>query len=228
MEIHNDGNMRSVELAFSRPFGWSDDEAVENIDDSHSSIVMKGGVYLWTVMTPIHDELVCYVGQTGEFKERFRKHHTEQLNGFDRVYDPDSYVGGVRGKENRLWGGDWGRYKEPRDDFKTRFERIKPVASRLANLFRFYLAPISPKQADMLGEKEFRIRLEAALAHHFYMQGGIVGNFQEEDNIYLDGSSMPSVRLEGLHWPPDNKTTRVICHTDAKIRGFPGPDDIEV
>ena len=213
-------DMKSVEINFIGPFGWGADKEIRSIyDEATRPTTAKSGVYLWTVLTPDGDELVNYVGQTRRsFARRFEEHQVLQSTGSYHVYDPDRYV---HGQKKLLWGGVYGYDKEPSADFESRFEELKPVATRFMEILRFHIAPVSFEQACAMSEDEFRSRLEAGLAYHFYHQEGVVGEFQEADVEYLKESTLPTQRLHRLHWPPPDATTRVICHAQCKIRGFP-------
>jgi len=207
--------MRKVEIDFLGPFGWGAVRTISSIYDS--PIAAKGGVYLWTVLTPGHDELVHYVGETRRsFAERIAEEMKDISVGRSRVYDPDRFV---HGQKIRLWGGRFARYRETRT--KSDFEQIKSKVAQFMEIQRFHLAPVSSEQAGVMPEDELRLRVEAGLAHHFYQQEGVVREFQDEDVQYLRGSRLGVQRLENLHWPPVDATTRVFCHTEAKIRCFP-------
>jgi hypothetical protein len=217
--------IREVNLQFYGPFGWYGDRTIPCIYGNADRFVnAKGGVYLWTVLTPDGDELVNYVGQTRRsFAKRFREHEMLQSTGSYHVYDPDYYV---LGQKRLLWGGEYGDDREPEADFDSRFERLKPVASRFMRVLRFHLAPIPEGKTGTLGSEEFRSRVEAGLAHHFYIQDGVVGEFQEGDVEYLKESMLGKQRLRDLRWPPADKTIQVICHAQGKIRCFPSRIDV--
>jgi hypothetical protein len=212
--------MRSVELTIHGPFGWGGDEAIPSVyDRAHRSVTSKGGVYLWTILTPDGDELVNYVGQTRRsFAMRFQEHEVLQSTGCYHIYDPDSYV---QGRKKLLWGGEYGDHREPEHGFDSRFKELKSVANQFMKILRFHLAPISDEQTCLMEDDELRSRVEAALAHHFYAQGGVVGGFQDDDVEYLKESRLGKVRLRNLRWPPPDASTKVICQSECRIRSFP-------
>lgn len=206
-----------MKIEFIGPFGWLTSTEIPYIYDS--PVATKSGIYLWTVLTPFGDELVWYVGQTGtSFDERFKEHQHLQSDGSYRVYDPDSFV---LGQKIRLWGGKYGYCREPKSNFTDRFAKLRLIVPRFLGILRFHLAPVSHNQSEVSGDLEFRSRVEAALAHHFYDQGEIVGRFQEEDVEYLKESKLPTRRLHELHWPPSDATTHVRCYAQRRIRDFP-------
>ena len=209
--------MGNIKLEFVGPFGWSENRGVPNIFDS--PLATETGVYLWTVQTRNGDELVFYIGQTGVgFGERFKEHYQSQSDGSYRIYNPATFI---LGQKELLWGGIYGDYKEPPEDFQNRFARVKPIVPRFLEILRFHLAPISAVQASGMQPIEFLNRVEAALAYAFYFQPGIVSALLEGDVQYLEKSRLGTRRLRNLEWPPPDATTRILITSQTKIRGLP-------
>ena len=209
--------MKETKIHFFGPFGWSREASIPCIYDS--PISSQSGIYLYTVPMPDGDEIVRYVGETGKsFAGRFKGHERSRLAGDYRIYDPEKLV---LGEKVLLWGGIFLRYQEPKEGFAFRFARLKDVNTRFMGLMRFYLTPVTAGDTGGMLELEFRNRVEAALAHHFYTQGGVVGGFQDEDVQYLKASQLPTRRLEKLEWPSKDASLRVACSAEARIRCFP-------
>lgn len=210
--------MSDIKLEFVGPFGWSENRGVPNIFDS--PLATERGVYLWTVQTPDGDELVFYIGQARGFGERFKEHYKLQSDGSYRIYDPATFILGQ--KNPPLWGGKYGDDKEPREDFQNRFDRVKSQVPRFLGIIRFHLAPISAVQASGMEPKEFRCRVEAALAYAFYCQPGRVSALLEGDIYFLECSSfLQRQELRNLKWPPRDATTRILITSQTKICGLP-------
>jgi hypothetical protein len=208
--------MRELRMSFYGPFGWGADKSIPSIYDSEHSD--KAGIYIWTVLTTEGDELAWYVGETGRsFAKRFREHQHKQAIGSYNIYEPEKFI---LGQKIRIWGGKYGPTREPELDFNSRFERVKETAARFMQTNRFHVAPIQGDPSGILGAEEFRSRAEAGLAHHFYTQEGVVGKFI--DNVeYLKESRLGMQWLSHLRWPPPDASTRLVCHSQGRIRCFP-------
>ncbi|MBI4635382.1 MAG: GIY-YIG nuclease family protein [Candidatus Rokubacteria bacterium] len=186
-----------IALDFTGPFAWlskSDLPCVFEVPMSRQS-----GIYLWTVGTTDGD-LVYYVGETGrEFGIRLTEHLKDQLAGMYHIYDPAAFVHGVK---EPLWGGMFGKSHEGSlSEFVVRLPKLATALVGFVRVIRFYLAPFA-------GDARIRKRIEAALADHFYAQGGIVGQFQDE-GIHYERTRQGEAPLV------------VNCHWSGHIRGAP-------
>lgn len=163
-----------IELHFSGPYAWVSSPSVRVLRDSEAA---RGpGIYLWTVPTA-EGELVYYVGETGRsITKRMDEHLSQQLSGGYRVYDPDAFVRGVK---DLLWRGVYGPGSESSvQGFVDRLPELAPALVRFVRLIRFHIAPTDC-------DKRTRQRIEAGLSAYLRSQGGMIGEFQEEDIHYV-------------------------------------------
>lgn len=184
-------------VTFNGPFGWFA-EGDASVFESAAS--RKPGIYLWTVVTEGHGELVYYVGETGrEFRLRFAEHLKEQLSGWYRLNDPQGMRAGVRVP---LWPGLYGPSRQKTvAPFLERLSTLGPSLRDFVHMVRFHLATYE-------GDARMRKRIEAAVAQHLYRQADPVGSYQEPD-IHYD----PKLPEEGA--------VQVIVRSGVPIRGLP-------
>jgi hypothetical protein len=164
---------QTITVEFIGPFSWIGGERAPSILEAE--IGKKSGVYLWTVQLE-KGELVYYVGETGRsFAQRMLEHFREHMSGGYHLYEPQEFS---RGRKVLLWPGRYGPDKEPSlSVFVQRFQGLTSAIVDLAELYRFYVAPLEC-------EKRLRERIEASIANHLYEQPGIVGEFQDQGIVY--------------------------------------------
>jgi hypothetical protein len=164
---------QNIIVEFVGPFSWVGGDGISSILKSDTG--KKSGVYLWTVRLD-EGELVYYVGETGRsFAQRMLEHFREHMSGGYHLYEPHEFS---RGRKALLWPGRYGPDKEPSlSVFIQRFQSLASAIADLAELYRFYVAPLDC-------EKRLRERIESGLANHLYEQPGTVGEFQDQGIIY--------------------------------------------
>jgi hypothetical protein len=184
-------------VTFEGPFGWFADREASVFG---SAAGRKPGIYLWTVLTQGHGELVYYVGETGrEFRLRFAEHLKEQLSGWYRLNDPQAMQTGSR---VAIWPGLYGASAQKTvAPFVEQLSTMAPALRAFVHMVRFHLATYE-------GDARMRKRIEAAIAQHLYRQPEPVGSFQEAD-IHYDP------RL------PQEAAVEVIVRSGVPIQGLP-------
>lgn len=186
-----------VQLHFSGPFSWTGSQGIPCIFTAEPA--RRPGVYLWTVNTG-KGELVYYVGETGRsFATRMTEHFKEHMAGRYHLYKPEEFA---RGLKVLLWPGAYDpTTKTTVAEFLDNYDALKDALLRLAQMYRFYIAPIE-------GDKRLRERIEAALAYHLYSQEGRVGEFQDRGIRY---------RPRREHEAP----CCIVLEADAQLCGIP-------
>jgi hypothetical protein len=183
-------------LSFTGPYSWLPGRLPSVFEAPAAS---SPGIYLWTVETTPHGELVYYVGETGrDFRSRFVEHLKEQVSGYYRLYDPAAML---QGDKRLLWRGLYGRGAEPTlAPFIENLERLAPPLRTFIGFVRFYLGPLEV-------DSRLRRRIEAAIADHLYGQSG-PANFQDA-----------GIRYDRRH--PDEAPTEVRLDGVSTLRGLP-------
>jgi hypothetical protein len=166
-------SVQTITVEFVGPFSWFGRSDISSILEAEAG--KMSGVYLWTVQLD-EGELVYYVGETGRsFAQRMLEHFREHMSGGYHLYEPHEFS---HGRKALLWPGRYGPDREPfLSVFIQRFRDLASVIVDLAELYRFYVAPLEC-------EKRLRERIEAGLANYLYEQPGMVGEFQDRGIIY--------------------------------------------
>jgi hypothetical protein len=163
----------SQAVDFTGPFSWTGTRSAPAIADAE--IARRCGVYLWTVHLD-QGELVYYVGETGRsFRDRMSEHFREHMSGGYHLYEPSAFR---EGRKDLLWPGRFGPTGERSVRvFLERFPELAEAMAALAEIYRFYLAPLDC-------DRRLRERIESALANCLYEQPGLVGEFQDRGINY--------------------------------------------
>jgi len=164
---------KDLEVHFSGPFSWPGTQSAPPI--SQAEMGRRCGVYLWTVRLD-EGELIYYIGETGRsFREGMCEHFREHMSGGYHLYEPDAFR---QGRKNLLWPGRFGPTGERSlGRLLNRFPDLAPVMAALAEIYRFYVAPMNH-------DRRLRERIEAALATCLYGQPGMIGEFQDRGINY--------------------------------------------
>ena len=162
-----------IAVEFVGPFSWPGDGEIPSILEA--DVGDRSGVYLWTVPCG-QQELIYYVGETGRgFSVRMAEHFEKHTSGAYHLYEPREFS---CGRKVALWHGMYGPDKEPSLlAFIRRLRELAPVIADLAEMYRFYVAPLEC-------EKRMRERIEAALARYLYERPGLAGEFQDKGILY--------------------------------------------
>ena len=160
-------------VEFTGPFSWLESDKACSILTAPEG--KNAGIYLWTVETG-GGEWIYYVGQTGRsFSQRMREHFAEHMSGGYHLNEPDEFA---KGHRQLLWPGRFGAAgNRSVSDFLGQFVSLAPTIAKLAEIYRFFIAPLTCEQ-------RVRERIEAALAKYLYDQPGVVGDFQERGIWY--------------------------------------------
>ena len=162
-----------ITVEFVGPFSWPGDDEIPSIHEA--DVGDRFGVYLWTVPYQ-QQELIYYVGETGtSFSVRMAQHFEKHTSGAYHLYEPREFS---RGRKVALWHGMYGPDRElSLLGFIRRLPELAPVIADLAQMYRFYVAPLEC-------EKRLRERIEAAIASYLYEQTGLAGEFQDKGIVY--------------------------------------------
>jgi len=119
---------------------------------------------------------VYYVGETGRsFERRLSEHARDYLGGFYRVYDPEQFA---TGRKALVWGGLTAKSRTNlMEEFLSRQEELTQTIRQLLSKMTLHCFVFE-------GSDRMRHRIEASIAKHLLAQGGVIGQFQEDDVRY--------------------------------------------
>jgi hypothetical protein len=159
-----------IQLIWQGPFCWPKFDSASAAsfdlvpDDAY-------GIYLWTV--EYRDGFLIYTaGITRDsFKNRFRNHTWNYLNG---VYTLFNLVDLQQGIRTELWHGFWMRKRSTKKqkEYKSRREEIVEAARKQLSVFRIFVARIdrTPRILE---------RLEASIMNALYTSAGPVSEIPD-------------------------------------------------